>query len=96
MRQAFQCVQTAESHRSLVVAELLNRAGVQLGDALLYGVSRSGGRNFALVLQGRALVLQDQMLLDQSQLGGPLSAGSQQQGKNPFPAEDRVRKRAFG
>ena len=49
LRQAFQCVQTAESHRSLVVAELLNRAGVQLGDALLYGVSRSGGRNFALV-----------------------------------------------
>ena len=72
LRQPFQRVQTAEPDRGLLRAELINRAGVQLDDALLSGVSLDGLGDFALVLQGLALVLQ-------GLLGGPLAASGQQQ-----------------
>jgi len=65
LRQPFQRVQPAEPHRGLLPAELIDRTGVQLGDALLGGVSLGGCGDLALVLQGL--------------LGGPLPAGGQQQ-----------------
>jgi len=56
--QAFQRVQTAEPDRGLLGAELIDRAGVELGDALFGGVSLGGCGDLALVLQGLALVFQ--------------------------------------
>lgn len=62
LREAFQRVQTAESDRDFLRAELINRTGIELGDALLAGISLGGCGDFALVLQGL--------------FGGPLPAGS--------------------